>query len=79
MEGLEFTRAYINDLPIVSKGTLQEHIDQLEQVLQGLNEAGLKVNVSKSHLCTTELEYLGYLINRQGVRPTLKKAEAILK
>ena len=35
--------------------------------------------MSKSHLCTTELEYLGYLINRQGVRPTLKKVEAILK
>ena len=79
MEGLEFARAYIDDLLVVSKETLQEHLDQLEQVLLRLNDAGLKVNVSKSHLCTTGLEYLGYLINRQGVRPTLKKVEAILK
>ncbi len=70
MEGLEFASAYIDDLVVVSKGTLQEHLDQLAQVLQRLNEAGLKVNVSKSHLCTTELEYFVYLINRHGVRTT---------
>ncbi len=46
MEWLEFARAYIDDLLVVSKGTLQEHLDQLKQVLQRLNKAGLKVNVS---------------------------------
>ena len=35
------------------------------------------MNVSKSHFCQHELEYLGYLINREGVRPTMKKVEAI--
>jgi hypothetical protein len=29
--------------------------------------------------CSDELEYLGYLINRNGVRPTMKKVEAIMK
>ena len=42
-----------------------------------LAEAGLKVNATKSHFCRDQLEYLGYLINRKGVRPTLKKVEAI--
>ena len=42
-----------------------------------LGEAGLKINATKSTFCTDELEYLGYLINREGVRPTLKKVEAI--
>ena len=79
MEGLEFARACIDDLLVVSKGTLQDHLDQLKQVQQRLNEAGLKVNVSKSHLCKTEMEYLSYLINRQGVRPNLKKLEAMIK
>ena len=40
-------------------------------------EAGLKVNVSKSHFCQHKLEYLGYLINRESVRPTMRKVEAI--
>ena len=77
MEGLEFVRAYLDDLLIVTKGSFQDHLDKLEQVLTRLAEAGLKVNVSKSHFCQHELEYLGYLINREGVRPTMKKVEAI--
>jgi hypothetical protein len=44
-----------------------------------LASAGLKINASKSHFCCDELEYLGYLINRRGVRPTVKKVEAIMK
>lgn len=40
---------------------------------------GLKINGTKSSNCCDELEYLGYLINQKGVRPTLKKAKAISK
>jgi hypothetical protein len=77
MVGLEFARAYIDDLLVVSKGSFNTHLEHLEQVLTRLAEAGLKINASKSHFCCSELEYLGYLINRKGVRPTLKKVEAI--
>ena len=66
-----------DDLLIITKGSFQDHLDKLEQVLTRLAEAGLKVNVSKSHFCHHELEYLGYLINREGVRPSMKKVEAI--
>ena len=77
MAGLEFVRAYLDDLLIVSKGTFEEHLDHIEQVLTRLLEAGLKVNATKSHFCRDELEYLGYIINREGVRPSMKKVEAI--
>ena len=79
MAGLEFARAYIDDLLVVSNGSYEKHLDHLEQVLTRLAEAGLKINAEKSKFCATELEYLGYLITRQGVRPTLKKVEAILQ
>ena len=77
MAGLEFVRAYLDDLLVVSKGSFEDHLNHIEQVCNRLAEAGLKVNVSKSHFCKHELEYLGYLINREGVRPTMKKVEAI--
>ena len=77
MVGLEFARAYIDDLLIVSKGNFTTHLEHLEQVLTRLAEAGLKINATKSSFCCDELEYLGYLINRTGVRPTMKKVEAI--
>jgi hypothetical protein len=78
MVGLEFARAYIDDLLVVSKGDFETHLGHLEQVLTRLAAAGLKINASKSSFCQEELEYLGYLINRQGVRPTTKKVEAIM-
>jgi hypothetical protein len=79
MVGLEFARAYIDDLVVVTKGSFDAHLEHLEQVLTRLAEAGLKVNASKSHFCCDELEHLKYLINRERVRPTIKKVSAILK
>jgi hypothetical protein len=79
MFGLEFARAYLDDLLVVSKDTFESHLQHLEEVFTRLASAGLKINASKSHFCCDELEYLGYLINRRGVRPTLKKVEAIMK
>ena len=77
MSGLEFCRAYIDDLLVVSKGSFEQHMEHLEQALTRLSDAGLKVNATKSSFCKNELEYLGYLINKEGVRPTMKKVEAI--
>ena len=79
MSGLEFARAYIDDLLIISKHSFEEHLNHLDTVFSCVVEAGFKVNVSKSKFCCIELEYLGYLINRQGVRPSLSKVSAIHK
>ena len=79
MAGLEFCRAYLDDLLIISKGDFEQHLKQLEQALTQLSEAGLKINASKSHFCQTELEYLGYWITQSGIRPVAKKVEAILR
>ena len=79
MAGLDFARAYLDDLLILSRGSFDEHLDQLEQALTRLAEAGLKINASKSSLCREELEYLGYWITRNGIRPVTKKVDAILR
>jgi len=79
MVGLEFARAYLDDLLLITKGDLDEHFDQLEQALTKLSEAGLKINASKKSFCQTELEYLGYWITRNGIHPIAKKVEAFLK
>ena len=51
MEDLEFTRAYIDDLLVISQGDCADHLGKLEQVLIRLTKAGLKVNVTKSNFC----------------------------
>ena len=56
---LEFVREYIDDLLVTSNGTLQDHLEKVEQVLQRLQKARLKVSAKKSKFCRTEIEYLG--------------------
>ena len=77
MEGLEFARAYIDDLLVITTGSFNEHLNNLEEVLSRLSESGLKVNATKSFFGRTELEYLGYWITQNGVKPLSKKVEAI--
>src|SRR5687767_9582304 len=79
MIGLEFARAYLDDLLIISKIDFNEHLEHLEAALNRLSEAGLKINASKRSFCQAELEYLGYWITRNCIKPTSKKGEAILK
>ena len=48
MEGLEFVRAYIDDLLCITNGDFGDHLEKLELVFQRLQKAGLKVNAKKS-------------------------------
>lgn len=73
MAGLEFARAYLDDLLIISKGNFDQHLEQLEQALTQLSEASLKINASKSSFCQAELKYLEYWITHEGIRPVAKK------
>jgi hypothetical protein len=50
MTGLEFVRAYLDDLMILTNGSFEDHCEKLEEVLGRLLEAGLKVNIHKSEL-----------------------------
>jgi hypothetical protein len=78
MEALEYVRAYIENLLVITRGTLEDHLDKLREVLRRLRNAGLKVNAVKSSFCTHEIEYLGYILTREGIKPQPKKVQAIL-
>jgi hypothetical protein len=51
MEFLEYVRAYLDDLLCISKLSLEDHLEKLEEVLRQLRNAGLKVNADKSTFC----------------------------
>lgn len=77
MDGLNFVRAYIDDLLAITNGTFEDHLEKLELIFKRLRQAGLKVNANKSFFAKHELEYLGYWITRDGIQPVSKKVEAI--
>jgi len=78
METLEYVRVYIDDLLTITKGTYEDHLSKLRQVLIRLRDAGLRVNANKSSFAQEEVEYLGYILNKQGVKPVPGKVSAIL-
>ena len=69
MEALKYVQAYIEDLLIITRGILDDHLSKMEIVLTRLCDAGLKVNAAKSSFCTHEIEYLGYILTREGINP----------
>jgi hypothetical protein len=78
MESLEYVRAYLDDLLCISKMSLEDHLEKLEEVLRQLCNAGLKVNAAKSTFCALEIEYLGYVLTRDDIKPQSNKVQAIL-
>ena len=69
MACLEYVQAYIDDLLCITRGTLDDHIDKIKVVLTRLRDAGLKVIAAKSSCCTHKIEYLGYILTREGIKP----------
>ena len=47
MIALEYVRTYLDDLLIITKASLSDHLDKLKKVLTRLREAGLKINADK--------------------------------
>ena len=75
--GLETFLAYIDDLLIITNESFENHLLEVDTVLTRLQKVGLKVNINKSFFARHELEYLGYWITREGIKPLTKKVEAI--
>jgi hypothetical protein len=78
LESLEYVRAYLDDLLCISKLSLEDHLEKLEEVLRRLRDAGLKVNATKLTLCALEIEYLRYVLTRDSIKPQSNKVQAIL-
>ncbi len=49
MESLEYVRAYTDDLLCMSRKSLEDHLDKLEEVLRQLRDVGLTVNANNQH------------------------------
>ena len=65
--GLEYVRAYIDDLLIISNGNFEDHLNKVKIVLNKLKAAGFKNNADKSFFARDSLEYFGFRITRQGI------------
>ena len=79
MEGLEFAQTYLDNLLCLSRGSFEEHLKDVEKIVKRLRIANLRINADKLSFSKTEIDYLGYVVTREGIKPQQKKIDAILK
>ena len=68
--------AYIDDIVIFGE-TIQQHNQNMEDVLQRIKQLGLRLEPSRCDYLKPELEYLGHIIIKEGVKPNPEKLSAI--
>ena len=72
---IEGTKAYIDDILVVKKGSFQEHLEQLEEIFCCCQKANIKLNAEKYRFGLNEIDYLGYIVTPEGVKPNPKKIQ----
>ncbi|XP_049886457.1 uncharacterized protein K02A2.6-like [Pectinophora gossypiella] len=67
---------FLDDV-IIGGRTKQEHLLALESVFSKLSQNGLKLKSDKCVFLVKEVGYLGYIINKEGIKTDPSKIEAI--
>ena len=76
LSGIDNIIIYQDDILILRKNKA-DHDRTLDQVLQALKNAGLKINTEKCQFYTESVKYLGYIFDENGVHPCPEKIKAI--
>ncbi|UYV70049.1 hypothetical protein LAZ67_7001603 [Cordylochernes scorpioides] len=75
--GLDFVFPYLDDILVASKSE-EEHESHLRAVFSRLDQYGLRINQAKTVLNVNNVEFLGYWITPEGIRPTESKVQVIV-
>ena len=80
LAGLNWTTrlVYLDNIVIFSR-TVEEHLKRLQEVLERLKGAGLKLKPSKCHLLQKSVKYLGHVISEHGVETDPEKTASVAK
>ena len=78
LDGIQWKTAlvYLDDV-IVYGSTFQEELQRLEEVLERFRRANLKLSPKKCALFQSEVQYLGHIVGREGVRTDPAKVAAV--
>lgn len=68
---------YIDDILIATKD-IDEHIEILQKVLKHAAQFHLDFRFDKCSILLQEINYLGYIIDKTGIQPSIENVDAIL-
>ncbi|KAI0989756.1 hypothetical protein GJ496_004165 [Pomphorhynchus laevis] len=76
--GIPKIAAYLDDIIITGK-TSNEHLDNLQKVLERLKQAGVKVKPEKCSFLQERVKFLGHVLTKDCIQACPNKLEAIQK
>ena len=71
--------AFLDDILVITMGSLNEHENELNKILEKLDKENLAINLQKCEFGKNTIEWLGFKITPQGITPLITKTEAIMK
>lgn len=84
LQGIEGVVVFIDDIMVTGKkGTtdkekLENHLENVEKVLQILSDAGLKVKKEKCEFLRDQVTYLGFTIDHHGLHKSMQMEQKII-
>ena len=78
LQGLPKVICYLDDI-LVTGSTEEEHLSNVEKVLQRLQRYGIRAKRAKCEFLSASVEYLGHRVDATGLHTTQSKVEAIQK
>ena len=78
LNGLDHVGCILDDI-IITGVDDDEHLHNLEAVLQRLNDMNVKLNVSKCYFMKDEVEYFVFRVTKAGIEPSEQKVEAVIQ
>ena len=74
----KFCHVYIDDVIIYSSDE-RTHLSHIEKVIKKLKNAGMRISPEKSKFFKVEVEYLGFIVSREGIKTCPDKVKSILE
>ena len=76
---LDFVLVYLDDILIMSddNDSFEDHLAKIKIVFNCMAKSGMKVNLIKTEFFQNQIDYLGYTLTPNGIKPQTKKVEAI--
>ena len=67
---------YLDDVFVMGR-TFEQHLQNLDDVLQAIDRAGLRLKLSKCSFAKPSVDFLGFTVSAAGLAPNVTKVEAI--
>jgi len=74
----EKVKVYIDDILVIGKGTFEEHLTDVSEVIERLKLKGMQIRADKCEWAQKTVNYLGFKLSRDGVEPLPSKVRALL-